>query len=137
MSLSIVDGPKTEPLWNKTIGVVLQEQVNQYASEESVVVSWQHVRLSYSQLELESSVLARALLSSGVCLGDRISVMAGNRIEYILIVLAAARIGAVLCVINNTYTESELVSAIRRTGERYLFPQSPCAERSTFSCRGF
>jgi acyl-CoA synthetase (AMP-forming)/AMP-acid ligase II len=116
-SQSLIHGPTDVPLWHKTIGALLEEQVQRYGDNIAVVVPWQNIRCSFRDLQARSERTARALLATGIQNGDMVAVKAGNRIEYIEFVLAAARIGCPLVVLNNTYTPNELVSALERTGQ--------------------
>jgi acyl-CoA synthetase (AMP-forming)/AMP-acid ligase II len=45
-----------------------------------------------------------------------VGVMAGNCEQYISVFFAAARVGAILVVLNNTYTPSELSYALSHSG---------------------
>lgn len=47
--------------------------------------------------------------------GDRIGIMAGNCEKYVAVFFAAARVGAILVVLNNTYTATEAENALRHT----------------------
>lgn len=115
--LSIVSGPADLLLWHKTIGQILKEQVQRFRGKAALVVPWQNIRCTFRDLERRSEATARALLASGLQNGDMVAIMAGNRVEYIDFMLGAARIGCPLVVLNNTYTPSELLSALKRTCE--------------------
>jgi long-chain acyl-CoA synthetase len=56
------------------------------------------------------------MLAMGIQKGDRVGIMAGNCEQYISVFFAAARVGAILVVLNNTYTPSELYYALNHTG---------------------
>ena len=112
---SIVSGPTTLPLWHKTIGQLLKEQVRRFGGRTALVVPWQNVRCTFKDLERRSEATARALLAAGVQNGDMVAIMAGNRVEYIDFMLGAARVGCPLVVLNNTYTPNELRTALKRT----------------------
>jgi acyl-CoA synthetase (AMP-forming)/AMP-acid ligase II len=112
---SLVQGPSNLPIWHKTIGALLQEQVQNFGDKTALVVPWQKIRYSFRDLDTRSEATARALLAKGVQNGDMVAIMAGNRVEYIDYILGAARIGCPLVVLNNTYTPSELISALKRT----------------------
>lgn len=96
---------------------------------------WTNTRWTYRQLQLESERLARGLLASGIQHGDRIGVMAGNCEQYVSLFFAAATVGAILVVINNTYTKAELMYALEHTGEFLSFQvagencQPDCSEK--------
>lgn len=116
-SLSLVHGSTSTPLWRKTIGAVLHERSKNDAEKLAVIVPWQDVRCTFKDLQSQSGAIAKALLACGVKNGDRVAIMAGNRIEYIEFFLAAARIGCALVVLNNTYTAGELITALKRTSK--------------------
>jgi acyl-CoA synthetase (AMP-forming)/AMP-acid ligase II len=118
---SIVHGPKTPELWEITLAELLELQCLEYADQECLVVPWTNTRWTYRQLQLESERLARGLLASGIQHGDRIGVMAGNCEQYVSLFFAAATVGAILVVINNTYTKAELMYALEHTGEFLSF----------------
>jgi long-chain acyl-CoA synthetase len=75
----------------------------------------------------------------GIQKGDRIGIMAGNCEQYISVFFAAARVGAILVVLNNTYTPSELYYALGHTGMYYVcsVPDDRCETNLAFSadCR--
>lgn len=120
--LAIVHGPTQPALWEMTLGELLEFQCLRYRDLECVVVPWTGARWTYGQLEHESNRLARGLLAKGIQRGDRIGVMAGNCEEYVSLFFAAARVGAILVVINNTYTHAELMYALNHTGMFCSFP---------------
>ncbi|MAW82116.1 MAG: hypothetical protein CMI63_17905 [Parvularcula sp.] len=52
-------------------------------------------RLTYAQLRRETDRYARALLANGVGRGDRVAMLSTSRLEYWLVFLASAAIGAI------------------------------------------
>lgn len=114
--LSIVQGPTDQPLWNITLGQLLERQRAQYGRLECVVFPWSGVRWTYAQLDEQANRLAKGLLAMGISKGDRIGIMAGNCEEYVVVFFAAARVGAILVVLNNTYTPLELYYALDHSG---------------------
>ncbi|MCY3648638.1 MAG: class I adenylate-forming enzyme family protein [Acidimicrobiaceae bacterium] len=84
-------------------------------------------RLTYRDLEVESRRLARALLASGVSRGSRVGLLAPNGPEWVVAWLAAARIGAVVVLLNTFHKARELGWALAHceaevllTVDRYL-----------------
>ena len=84
-------------------------------------------RLSYWGLEVESRRLGRALLASGVTRGSRVGLLAPNGPEWVVAWLAAARIGAVVVLLNTFHKARELGWALAHceaevllTVDRYL-----------------
>lgn len=115
-SLSLVYGPRSPPLWNKTLADLIHEQESKYADREAVVVPWQSTRLTYGRLGQRSALLAKALLGGGLRRGDCVGIMAGNCYQYIEVFLGAGRIGCPVAVFNNTFSPRELKAMIERTG---------------------
>lgn len=115
--LSIVAGPTEPQLLDITLGELLTLQALQYGRLECLVFPWTGARWTYGQLKDETDRLARGMLASGIQKGDRIGIMAGNCEQYISVFFAAARVGAILVVLNNTYTPSELYYALNHSGE--------------------
>jgi len=65
-------------------------------------------RLTYRDLEADSRRLARGLLASGVSRGTRVALLAPNGPEWVVAWLAAARIGALVVLLNTFHKAREL-----------------------------
>lgn len=87
---------------------------------------FQNQRWSFGELEAESRRLARGLLALGLEPGDRVAVWSPTCAEWILLMFALAKIGAVLVTVNTGLRARELA---------YLLAQSEC--RALFMARGF
>lgn len=122
-SLAIVHGPTEPRLWEMTLGELLEFQCLRYRNSEALVVPWTGTRWTYADLNEETNRIARGLLAKGVQQGDRVGVMAGNCEQYVSLFFAAARIGAILVVINNTYTHPELIYALKHSGMSHALLQ--------------
>lgn len=114
--LSILSGPTSPPLVHHTLGSLLDIQASLYPGHEAIVCPTLSTRWTYSQLHLESLALAKGLLSIGIQPGDRIGILAGNCAEYVAVFFAAGYVGAILVVLNNTYTVSEAQGALAHSG---------------------
>lgn len=114
--ISLVTGPTHPPLLDLTLGQLLARQTDTYGDLECLVFPWTGARWSYSMLNNEADKVARGLLAMGVQKGDRVGIMAGNCEEYISVFFGVARVGAILIVLNNTYTAAELDFALSHTG---------------------
>lgn len=112
---SIVHGPSYPPLISVTLGGLLDLQCQKYGARECLYIRWTGARWSYNDLRHHSISLAKTLLDVGIQPGDRIGIMAGNCEQYISVIFAAARVGAILVVLNNTYTASEALRALDHT----------------------
>ncbi|KAI1815260.1 hypothetical protein GGS20DRAFT_351381 [Poronia punctata] len=105
--LSLLYGPVDPPLVDLTLGELLDLQCQHHGTRECIVTPWTGARWTYNELNQQSSQLARALTSIGIGVGDRVGIMAGNCEQYAAVFFAVARIGAILVILNNTYTAEE------------------------------
>jgi len=95
--------------------------VARFPDHDAVVSLPQERRLSYQELSEEVDLLARGLLGLGYAKGDRIGIWSTNNIEWLLLQMATARIGAVLVNINPAYRPKELAYALQRSEVQGLF----------------
>lgn len=77
--------------------------------------------VSYEVFDARANRSARALQAYGLVPGDRIAVLAENRIEYLELAVAAARSGIILCALNWRFTAAELAHCINLTTPSVLF----------------
>jgi len=98
-----------------TIPERLADVVSRFPDSDAVVSIPQGRRLSYAQLDAAVQPLARGLLGVGFSKGDRIGIWSTNNIEWLLLQIATARIGAVLVNINPAYRPRELAYAAQRS----------------------
>jgi fatty-acyl-CoA synthase len=118
--LAYAHGTSSTPLIGQTIGDNLRETAQRLPDHEAVVSCHQGVRLSYAEFDAEVDLLARALVSVGMERGDRVGIWSPNRVEWVLMQYATARIGVILVNINPAYRTSELQYALRQSGCRML-----------------
>ncbi|KAG4025285.1 hypothetical protein MFRU_061g00040 [Monilinia fructicola] len=119
--LSIVQGASSPPLLALTLGDLLDQQTRLRHGYECLVCPSLGTRWTYGTLQEESVAVARGLLSLGIKSGDRIGILAGNCAEYISVFFAAAYLGCILVVLNNTYTTQEAKNGLKHAGCRILF----------------
>ena len=107
-----------QPLLGMTIPEHIAAIAAQFPDREALVSRPQQRRLSYRELAEQVDGLARGLLGIGLCKGDRVGIWSTNNIEWLLLQLATARIGAILVNINPAYRPKELAYALERSEER-------------------
>jgi len=110
-----------EPLLGLTIAEHFSHVLANCSGHEAVVSLPQNRRLSYSELAIEIDTLARGLLGMGFNKGDRIGIWSTNNIEWLLLQMATARIGAILANINPAYRPQELAYALKQSEVQALF----------------
>jgi fatty-acyl-CoA synthase len=118
--LSYAHGPSATPLLGETIGENLRRTVERFPDRDALVVRSQRYRATYRQLWEETTVLARAMLATGIEAGERVGIWAPNRFEWVIAQYASARVGAILVNINPAYKAAELRYALRQSGVRLL-----------------
>jgi fatty-acyl-CoA synthase len=69
-------------------------------------------RVTYAAFHARSNQLARALARLGVGRGDRVAVMATNRVEYPIIYFAVLKLGAIVVPVNARFTAGEVASIV-------------------------
>ncbi len=109
-------GRSLTPLLGETIGENLRRTVARFGDREAIVVRSQNYRATYRELWDQTSLLARALIASGVQQGDRVGIWAPNRFEWVVTQFATARIGAILVNINPAYKTTELQYVLTQAG---------------------
>ena len=111
----------TEALLGATIPEHFEKVVSRFPEHEAVVSLPQSKRLTYQELSNEVDNLARGLVGIGFGKGDRIGVWSTDNLEWLLLQIATARIGAVLVNINPAYRTRELAYALDRSEVQGLF----------------
>lgn len=69
-------------------------------------------RMSYAEFLAEARVLAKGLHALGVRKGDRVAVLMGNQIEWVLTQFAVTMLGGVLVALNTWWRQAELRHAL-------------------------
>ena len=120
-SESFLHGGAFPALQESTIDDVLLYAAKNFANDNAITSVWQGKRCSFSELSVLVSQIADALLAAGISGGDRVGVWGSNRIEWIAVQFAVARIGAILVPINPAFRQDELEYAIAHSGSKALF----------------
>lgn len=110
-----------KPLLQQTIDQKFVEVCQILPDSECVVSLPQDIRLSYNDLNTKVDLLARGMLATGVKKGAKVGIWSTNNVQWLLVQLACARIGAVLVNINPAYTVSELAYALELAEVEILF----------------
>jgi fatty-acyl-CoA synthase len=117
---SYLHGTSLTPLLGETVGANLRRTVERFGDRDALVVRSQRYRATYRELWDQTTMLARALLASGVQPRDRVGIWSPNRFEWVITQFATARIGGILVNINPAYKTSELQYALTQSGVSLL-----------------
>ena len=77
--------------------------------------------MTYAELEARSNQLAHGLIERGVAPGDRVALLAYNRLDYAVVVQAAAKCGAILVPMNFRLAAGEIAQVLADAEPKVLF----------------
>ncbi len=86
-------------------------------------------RWSYAQCEAASSGIAGALAGRGVVAGDRVLMFVSNRPEFVLVLLALQRLGAIAVPVGTREQRPGLAYIARQCGAKAIVAEATLAER--------
>lgn len=101
----------------KTIGECLEEVVRLHPDREALVHRETGARYTYTLLGWETERASRGLLHLGIGAGDRVAIWSPNVAEWIVAMLALAKVGAVMVPVDPGSSAEELL---------YILNQAQC-----------
>jgi len=108
-------------LSEKTIGEWLEYWAEETPDKEFMVYSDRNLRFTWKQFNERVDALAKSMLSLGVQAGDHVGVWAQNVPDWMTILYASAKIGAVTVTVNTNYKQHELEYVIKNSDMHTLF----------------
>lgn len=120
LTQSYYSGPDNPALSELTIGEHFDNIVDKFPQQDAIVVSHQNIRWDYQTYQREINRVAAGLLAIGVEKGDRVGIWSPNNIEWALIQMATAKIGAIMVCLNPAYRPNELAFALNNVQVKFL-----------------
>jgi len=108
---------------SRTLHGVVIEMAAQDGAREALVDDGR--RLTYVQLKAEAEQVARGLRAAGIGPGDKVAILMGNRVEWVISAIAASALGATVVAVNTWWTPREIEYALNHSEARLLV----CATR--------
>ena len=102
----------------ETIGQMLDDIAAKHAPRDALVFAANNVRYTYALLAQEIDRAARGLIGLGVARGDKVAIWSPNLPEWLIALLALAKIGAITVPIDPAATRDNLL---------YILQQSECS----------
>lgn len=102
-----------------TVGQALDEAAFAYGSRPALVIgesTW-----SFAEVRRQSLALRDGMIELGVQPGDRIGVLANNGIDWLLVYMATAYLGAILVPVHTRYTPAEVGHVLKQSEVSTLF----------------
>jgi long-chain acyl-CoA synthetase len=86
-------------------------------------------RMTWRDVAQQSAQIAAGLRRLGLRSGDRIALLLGNRIEFVLAMLGAAHLGAVTVLLSTRQQKPEIAYVLTDCGARLLIHEATLADR--------
>ena len=106
-----------------TLGDMIDMRAHRHPDKEAIIFSDQ--LYTYKYLADYSKHICKSLLALGVEPGDRVDYFLEECVETIAIILASAKIGAVVAPINSRFKSTELRQVIVHAGMKVIFTSTP------------
>jgi len=113
--LSYISGTSNKPLIGQTIGVFFDHIVEKYPDNLAVISRHQNIRWTYEKLQIEVNRCAKGFRAINIEKGDRVGIWANNCVEWLVVQIATAKLGAILVNINPGYRTNELEYSLNHT----------------------
>ncbi len=95
------------------MGALLDQAAERFGSDEAL--SYEGKCWSFVELKTEADRVAKGLMALGIQPGEKVSLWMPNRPEWILIMFAVMKIGAVLVPINTRFRTADLEYVVRQS----------------------
>ncbi len=119
-TLSQAQGSTEVALLEETIDQNFKRTVSVWGDREAIVVRHQSIRWTYAEFDQQIERVACGLIAAGIARGDRVALWSPNRIEWVLVQYATARIGAIMVCVNPAYRTVELKYVLQQSGARMI-----------------
>ncbi|MGJ5179790.1 class I adenylate-forming enzyme family protein [Bradyrhizobium oligotrophicum] len=87
------------------------------------------VRLSWREAQAIAARIAGGLQARGLGRGDRLALLLGNRVEFVLTLFAAARLGLITVLLSTRQQTPEIAYVLNDCGARLLLHEAVLADR--------
>ncbi len=88
-----------------------------------------HRRMTWAEVAEQSSRVAAGLQKLGLRAGDRIAMLIGNRIEFVLTLFGAARLGLITVVLSTRQQKPEIAYVLNDSGAKLIVHETDLADR--------
>ncbi|MBQ9432309.1 MAG: AMP-binding protein [Kiritimatiellae bacterium] len=104
-----------------TLGQLLDQTIARCGPQDAVVYADRGFRLTWYEFGIEVDRLARGLMALGIKRGEKIALWATNVPHWIVLMFAAAKIGAILLPLNTNYKTAEIDFALSQSDTENIF----------------
>src|SRR5882757_7586110 len=111
----------------KSIWKMVESAVTRNPDGEALVCGG--IRMSWREVHERSARIAAGLEALGLKRGDRVAVLLGNRIEFVLTLFAAAHLGLVTVLLSTRQQKPEIAYVLADCGAKLLVHEASLADR--------
>jgi fatty-acyl-CoA synthase len=108
-------------LFDRTLGDWLEHWAKETPDHEYIVYSDRNLRFTWKQFNERVDNLAKSMLAIGVKNGDNVGIWAQNVPDWLTVLYACAKIGAVTVTVNTNYKQHELEYLAENSDMHTLF----------------
>lgn len=98
----------------------LEHAARIWPDADALVFPHQNARRSFAQYRDDALALAGALSARGLHAGDHVALLAENRVEWAIVQMACAALGAVFVPLNTHYRKDDLAYALKQSDSKAL-----------------
>ncbi|MCD8072379.1 MAG: AMP-binding protein, partial [Alistipes sp.] len=109
------------PLIDATLGGLLEKWARELPNHDFMVYPDRGLRLTYEQFNRRVDNMAKGMLQLGVTKGSKVGMWARNVPDWLTVMFASAKIGAVLVTVNTNYKSSEVEYIMRNADIHTMF----------------
>ena len=113
--------PRKNPTSDERLGDLLDKCIREHPDNDSIVYVDRDLRYSWKEWGEEVDRVAKGLMAMGVKKGEKVAVWATNVPDWVTLMFATARIGAILLTINTNYQAAELDYVLKQSDMENLF----------------
>jgi long-chain acyl-CoA synthetase len=111
----------------KSIWAMVAEAASRNPDGEALVCGER--RMTWREVAQQSASVAAGLRKMGVQAGDRVALLLGNRIEFVLAMFAAANLGAVTVLLSTRQQKPEITHVLTDCGAVLLIHEATLSDR--------
>ncbi|MHA2140795.1 MAG: acyl-CoA synthetase [Candidatus Thorarchaeota archaeon] len=89
--------------------------------KEAIVDNMQNRRYTFEEMDKRANQVARVLIDAGIQKGDRVGIYSKNRFDFLDIIFACGKIGAILTPFNIRLTTPEIEYLLKKTNPSMVF----------------
>ena len=113
--------PRKNITSDERLGDLLDKCIRNHPDNDAIVYVDRDIRLSWREWGIEVDRVAKGMMAMGVQKGEKVAVWATNVPDWITLMFATAKIGAIMLTINTNYRSAELDYVLRQSDMENLF----------------